>query len=116
MSRIRRHSPWRTRRTPEASGLPVTATLDGRGNFIVSSSDPAKEWSAPVWVPAGGIDPSLFFEDGRAWYCTNASLHPGQEEITLEEIDVRTGALLWMTGASVCGSAATGSITVSRLP
>ena len=72
----------------------VTATLDGRGNFIVSASDPGGSWSAPVWVPVGGIDPSLYFEDGRAWYCTNASLHPGREEITLEEIDIRTGALL----------------------
>ena len=51
----------------------VTATLDGRGNFIVSSSDPAGSWSAPVWVPVGGIDPSLYFENGRAWYCTRSN-------------------------------------------
>ena len=61
----------------------VTATLSGYGNFIVSSPDPAGPWSKPVWVPVGGIDPSLYFEDGKAYYCTNASLHPGREEITL---------------------------------
>lgn len=69
----------------------VTATLSMYGNFIVTASDPAGKWSTPVWVEAGGIDPSIYFENGHAYYCTNQSLHPGQEEITLEEIDVRTG-------------------------
>lgn len=72
----------------------VTATLEKYGNFIISAKDPAGEWSSPVWVPVGGIDPSLYFEEGKAYYCTNQSLHPGQEEITLEEIDLETGALL----------------------
>lgn len=47
-----------------------------------------------VWVPVGGIDPSLLFDGDRVYYCTNQSLHPGREEITLEKIDVRTGRLL----------------------
>lgn len=72
----------------------VTATLEQYGNFIVSAREPAGEWSAPVWVPVGGIDPSLFFEEGKAYYCTNYSLHPGREEITLEEIEIQTGELL----------------------
>ena len=72
----------------------VTATLEQYGNFIVSAQDPAGEWSSPVWVPVGGIDPSLLFDGDRVYYCTNQSLHPGREEITLEEIDVRTGRLL----------------------
>ena len=71
----------------------VTATLEEYGNFIISTEDPYAEWSEPVWVPVGGIDPSLYFEDGRAYYCTNQSLHPGMEEITLEEIDIETGKL-----------------------
>lgn len=72
----------------------VTATLEGFGNFIISSDHPAGKWSDPVWVPVGGIDPSLFFENGRAYYCTNDRLNPDEEEITLEEIDVCTGELL----------------------
>ena len=75
----------------------VTATLSMYGNFIVTASDPAGEWSTPVWVEAGGIDPSIYFENGHAYYCTNQSLHPGQEEITLEEIDVRTGKCIGET-------------------
>ncbi|MDO4338698.1 MAG: glycoside hydrolase family 43 protein [Eubacteriales bacterium] len=69
----------------------VTATLDAYGNFIISTEDPYKEWSDPVWVNMGGIDPSLYFEDGKAYYCTNQSLHPGMEEITLAEIDIISG-------------------------
>lgn len=71
----------------------VTATLEQYGNFIVFTSDPYSQWSDPVWVPVGGIDPSLYFENGRAYYCTNQSLHPGKEEITLEEIDIHSGIL-----------------------
>lgn len=71
----------------------VTATFESRGNFIVHTTDPAGKWSKPVWVPVGGIDPSIYFEEGRAYYCTNQSLHPGQEEISLYEIDVESGVL-----------------------
>ncbi len=72
----------------------VTSTLKGFGNFIVHTEDPGGKWSAPVKVPVGGVDPSLYFEDGKAFYCTNQSLHDGTEEITLEVIDIHTGELL----------------------
>ena len=72
----------------------VTATLEKYGNFIVSAVDPAGTWSAPVWLPQiNGIDPSLYFEDGRAYYCTNGKLDESDptEMITLCEVDVQTG-------------------------
>lgn len=72
----------------------VTATLEQYGNFIVSTENPAGEWSAPIWIEVGGIDPSLLFEEGKVYYCTNHREHPEQEEITLEEIDIVTGKLL----------------------
>ena len=73
----------------------VTATLEKHGNFIVTAEDPAGAWSSPVWLPEiGGIDPSLFFEDGHAWYCTNDRLDPAQEAITAQEIDVATGRII----------------------
>src|SRR5207253_1055902 len=38
-------------------------------NFYVTATDVAGPWSAPVVLPeARGIDPSLFFHDGRAWW------------------------------------------------
>ena len=72
----------------------VTATFDAYGNFIVHTENPGGTWSKPVWVKVGGIDPSLYFENGRAYYCTNQSLHPGQEEISLYEIDPESGKVL----------------------
>ena len=78
----------------EAGRFFVTATFDSCGNFLVTASNPAGPWSAPVWIGVGGIDPSLFFEDGRAYYCTNQSQHPGQEEITLWEINVDNGTVI----------------------
>ena len=73
----------------------VTATLEKYGNFIVTAEDPAGKWSSPVWLPeVGGIDPSLYFEDGRAYYCTNDRLNPAHEAITMEEVDVQTGRVI----------------------
>lgn len=72
----------------------VTATLEQYGNFIVSSDNPAGNWSSPVWIPVGGIDPSLLFDEGKVYYCTNHREHSEKEEITLEEINVETGELL----------------------
>ena len=45
----------------------VTATLEQYGNFIVSATNPAGEWSKPVWVNVGGIDPSILFDEQRAF-------------------------------------------------
>ena len=73
----------------------ITATLEKYGNFIVTADDPAEAWSAPIWLPEiGGIDPSLFFEDGDVWYCTNDRLDPAQEAITAQKIDVSTGKII----------------------
>ena len=75
----------------------VTATLEKYGNFIVTAEDPAGRWSAPVWLEEiNGIDPSLYFEDGRAYYCTNGKLDESDptEMITLCEVDVRTGRVI----------------------
>ena len=42
----------------------VTTNVSGGGNFYVHTKDPAGEWSEPVWVKQGGIDPTLYFDDG----------------------------------------------------
>lgn len=72
----------------------VTATLEKYGNFIVTATNPAGTWSSPVWLTEiGGIDPSIYFENGRAYYCTNEAL-TSPEAISLEEIDVTTGRII----------------------
>jgi len=64
------------------------------GNFFVSTDDPAGEWSDPIWVDQEGIDPSLFFDEGKVYYATS-----GREGILQSEIDMRTGK---KTGDVIC--------------
>ncbi|MBN1867936.1 glycoside hydrolase family 43 protein [Candidatus Sumerlaeota bacterium] len=65
----------------------TTTNTSGGGNFFVTASDPAGEWSEPIWVDQKGIDPSLLFDDdGKIYYTTNRNKQ--------SEIDVRTGKRL----------------------
>lgn len=74
----------------------VTASFSGVGNFIIHAEDPAGEWSDPVWAEMDGIDPSMFFEDGRMYYCANdcGSRQRGTEGISLAVMDVNTGKVI----------------------
>ncbi|EOO03006.1 putative xylosidase protein [Phaeoacremonium minimum UCRPA7] len=67
---------------------------DKSENFVVSCSDIwSNEWSDPVYFEFDGIDPSLFFEDGKAY--VHASAAPGPwTKINLFEIDLSTGEKL----------------------
>ncbi|UGU17675.1 glycoside hydrolase family 43 protein [Sinomicrobium kalidii] len=49
----------------------VTTNVTGGGNFIVHTTDPTGEWSDPVWLKQGGIDPSLYFEGDKCYLTTN---------------------------------------------
>ena len=49
----------------------ITTNVSDKGNFLVHTTDPAKGWSDPVWLRQGGIDPSLYFEDGRCYMVSN---------------------------------------------
>lgn len=72
----------------------VTIPVCDRGNLIVSTTDISGEWSDPVWVPMGGIDPSLLFDGDKVYYCTNEAKMSGREAISLAEINIQTGELL----------------------
>lgn len=61
----------------------------GNGNFFVTATDPRGPWSEPVWLEQGGIDPSLFFEDGKCYMVSNPD-----EGIWMCEIDPATGKQL----------------------
>ncbi|WP_234736359.1 glycoside hydrolase family 43 protein [Tellurirhabdus bombi] len=76
----------------------VTCTLvDGKGNFIVTSRNPAGPWSDPIWLPqVNGIDPSLFFDDnGKAYLIYNSippdnkPLYDGHRTIRMYAFDVQ---------------------------
>ncbi len=67
----------------------ITTNVGNGGNFMVTAKDPAGPWSEPIWLKQDGIDPSLYFEDGKCYMCSN----PG-DAIWLCEIDPKTGKQL----------------------
>lgn len=59
------------------------------GNFYVTTEDIYGEWSEPVYLEFGGIDPSLFFDDDGRCYYTGTD-----EGVFVCEIDKVTGKRL----------------------
>tara|TARA_R110002050_G_scaffold192150_3_gene327127 strand:+ start:11642 stop:13228 length:1587 start_codon:yes stop_codon:yes gene_type:complete len=78
-----------TIRYHEGTFYMITTNVTGGGNFIVHTTDPAGEWSDPVWLKQGGIDPSLYFEGDKCYLTSN----PGNC-IYLSEINPMTGEQL----------------------
>lgn len=74
----------------------VTCTdIDNGGNFVVTAKNPAGPWSDPVWIKeVKGIDPSLFFDDEKAYIIYNSdppdnkSLYDGHRTLRMYEFDV----------------------------
>lgn len=67
----------------------ITTNNSDKGNFLVYTNDPNGEWSDPIWIKQGGIDPSLYFEDGHCYMVSNPD-----NAIWLCEIDPKTGKQL----------------------
>lgn len=76
----------------------ITATFSGRGNFIISATDPCGEWSDAVWTDMDGIDPSMLFDGGKMYYCANdCGSRSGKyktEGISLAEMNPKTGKVI----------------------
>ncbi len=73
----------------------MVTTNDTTGeNFYVTTDDIHGEWSDPVKVDQGGIDPSLLFIDGRAYFVSNGEDDDGIGGVTQCEIDIKTGKKL----------------------
>ena len=67
----------------------ITTNVGHGGNFLVTATNPMGPWSEPIWLSQQGIDPSLYFENGKVYMCSN----PG-DAVWLSEIDVKTGKQL----------------------
>ena len=55
----------------------VTTNDTTHQNFYVYTDDIYGEWSEPIYVDQGGIDPSLFFEDGCTYFMSNGAVVNG---------------------------------------
>ncbi|MBW8880004.1 MAG: family 43 glycosylhydrolase [Asticcacaulis sp.] len=79
----------------------VNTCVDCKGNFVITAKDPKGPWSDPVWLPFGGIDPSIFWDDdGRAYIVWNDApigepLYQGHRALWMQPFDPKT---LSMTG------------------
>ncbi|MCL2198472.1 MAG: glycoside hydrolase family 43 protein [Defluviitaleaceae bacterium] len=72
----------------------ITTNVSGGGNFIVTAENPAGPWSEPFFLKgANGIDPSLYFEDGKCYYhgtCEKPDgKYYGDNDIYLQELDLK---------------------------
>ena len=57
----------------------INTAVGGRGNFLLTATDPAGPWSDPIWLPQiGGIDPDLFFDDDGKVYIAHNDAPPGE--------------------------------------
>lgn len=73
----------------------VTTNASTECNFYVYTDDIYGEWSEPIIVEQDGIDPSLFFEDGKSYFISNGYDEAGEKScIRMCEIDIATGKKL----------------------
>ncbi|WP_058303605.1 glycoside hydrolase family 43 protein [Gorillibacterium timonense] len=70
----------------------MTTTNDTtRQNFYVWTDDIYGEWSEPIFVDQQGIDPDLYFENGKTFFMSNGKDDFNIDGIVQCEIDIRTG-------------------------
>jgi len=73
----------------------VVTNVSNIGNFYVYTDDIYGEWSDPIIVEQGGIDPSLFFDDdGKVYFISNGNDKDGLGYIQMSEIDISNGKKL----------------------
>lgn len=72
----------------------VTTNDTTHENFYVWTDDIHGEWSDPVTIDQGGIDPSLLFDEGRVYFISNGADENGVGGVTQCEIDIATGRKL----------------------
>ena len=64
------------------------------GNFIVHAKDIRGPWSDPAWVDQRGIDPSLLFDNGKVFFCSNGGMPEDKKGMYVCEINPVTGEKL----------------------
>ncbi|WP_203639587.1 glycoside hydrolase family 43 protein [Levilactobacillus wangkuiensis] len=74
-------------------------TKNRGGMFVITAQDPRGPWSEPRFIAAAdGIDPSLFFYQGKCYFAAThdnsaGPKYPGDKEIYVAEYDLATGQI-----------------------
>lgn len=82
----------------------VTNNNSTSENFYIYTDDICGEWSEPITVDQGGIDPSLLFDDGHTYFISNGQDEHGVNCVIQCEIDIATGQKLTSSKPIWCGS------------
>ena len=85
----------------------TTTNVSHKGHLIVHTSDIYGEWSKPVWIDQGGIDPTLLFDGEDVYFASTSRDKEGRDGIFMCKIDPYTGEKL---SESVCISHGCGGI------
>lgn len=78
----------------------MTTNVRRCGNFYVTAKNPSGPWSDPIILKAEGIDPTIFFDEDKAYYLgtrekpVGISRYYGDNEIWLQELDLERGELV----------------------
>ncbi len=79
----------------------MITTNVGRGNFFVKTTDPAKGWSEPIYLPKiDGIDPAFFFDkNGDGYIVHNGPVdggadYEGQRAIRIFRFDTKGDSIV----------------------
>jgi xylan 1,4-beta-xylosidase len=77
----------------------VNTCVECKGNFVITARNPAGPWSAPIWLPFEGIDPSIFWEGDKAYVVNNRApaeppRYDGHRAIWIQEYDWRKGQMV----------------------
>lgn len=72
----------------------VTTNDTTHQNFYVYTDDIYGSWSDPIYVEQDGIDPSLYFEDGKAYFMSNGTDDEGVGGVVQCRINIATGEKL----------------------
>lgn len=72
----------------------VTNNNTTNKNFYVYTDNIHGEWSDPIEVDQDGIDPSLYFENGHAYFISNGTDDEGNGGVVQCEINIETGEKL----------------------
>ena len=71
-----------------------TTNSTSRRNFFVWTDNIYGEWSEPIYVEQDGIDPSLFFDNGKTYFLSTGLDDDGVDGIVQCEINIETGEKL----------------------
>lgn len=72
----------------------VTNNNSTQENFYICTDDIYGEWSEPITVDQGGIDPSLLFDGDHVYFISNGQDEQGINCVVQCEIDIATGRKL----------------------